>query len=606
MIGALLSTVRRKPLPAAPVVTRQAYLWPFAIDAAFNVPISSAATYESSVSPKTATWLGMFPTLGQVNGGAGGFSIQPALGTTSDPLATVTHPTTGAVYGTWRIPATMTPPTGTDKSCSVVQPDGTVVDFYKMVKVSDTHWTSTSVEWQAITGDGISAGVRASDLCNLNGLIRSWEINAVLGGDTRLCRHALAVAIPKESLGGTSPYYVEPASAIDNQTNVPYQLKNQAGGIEMGSLFAIPDSTVLTSIPGLSATWGLPLARTLQEYGAYITDQSVYAAIFVEPNVSSTICDAIKADWKILAQYCRRVSSTNTVGAWGGGSAPRLASDAPALAGASASSAPTPSGFTMPTGAVDTAYGHYTLVHATNFDGTVAEGGFSATAGGTGLAPWPTTTNGDNNYLFTYPSTFNDTSGNGQYNANKTMSLSGSVLKVRMHTESSQVYVGAPVLTPTVGDPWTGQTYGRYSVAMRHQHISGTWDHRYKIAFLLWPDSDLWPDDGEIDYPEAGLEPNSYAGAFAHYASSGGGQDSFLVPSSTLIDEWHVYTIEWSPGRIEFFVDGSSIGASTTLVTSKSMHWVLQCETHTSAAPDASSVDTIEIDWAALWSWSAP
>lgn len=96
----------------------------------------------------------------------------------------------------------------------------------------------------------------------LGGLIRQGEVT-----QTGI-NHALAMSIPKELLGypaaGQLPLY--PASKDDGRS------MGYTGSILMGTRFAIPRSVNLSSL-GLSPA-GLRLATALQEYGAYIVDQS--------------------------------------------------------------------------------------------------------------------------------------------------------------------------------------------------------------------------------------------------------------------------------------------------------------------------------------------
>jgi len=151
------------------------------------------------------------------------------------------------------------------------------------------------------------------------------------------------------------------------------------------------------------------------------------------------------------------------------------------------------------------------------------------------------------------------------------------------------------VAAPTPNLPT--MTYGRFSMRLRTDRIPG-----YKIAPLLWPDSESWPNDGEIVFPEGDLNGSALE-AFHHYARSAGGQDSF----NTGVDptQWHVYETLWSPGKVEFLVDGHSIGSSTNYVPSKPMHWVLQMETQiSSAAPSTSAQGHVQIDWVKAYSRS--
>jgi len=42
-----------------------------------------------------------------------------------------------------------------------------------------------------------------------------------------------------------------------------------------------------------------------------------------------------------------------------------------------------------------------------------------------------------------------------------------------------------------------GLLYGRYAIHFKADPVPG-----YKTSWLLWPDSEKWPQDGEIDFPE--------------------------------------------------------------------------------------------------------
>jgi glycosyl hydrolase family 16/fibronectin type III domain protein len=211
-----------------------------------------------------------------------------------------------------------------------------------------------------------------------------------------------------------------------------------------------------------------------------------------------------------------------------------------------------------------------------------------------------------------YPSGWTDTSGSvgrpaaerGHYDCAKTCSVSSGLLTLNLHSEAGTPYVAAPVprlpgSSGGVDSTPSGQLYGRYSVRFRAT-VNGP---GYKTAWLLWPDSGNWPRDGEIDYPEGSLD-GGFAG-FVHHQGATSGSDQTRVPSSGSAGgyaAWHEATIEWSPGRVEFLLDGASIGAVTARVPATSMHWVLQSETEVTATPTPdTSTAVIEIDWVSVW-----
>ena len=187
-----------------------------------------------------------------------------------------------------------------------------------------------------------------------------------------------------------------------------------------------------------------------------------------------------------------------------------------------------------------------------------------------------------------YPANWPDTSKHGIYSAATNTTATPGLLTITLKTDQAGVH-RVTALQPNAGK---GQLYGRYSVRAK-MDANG---RGYKTAWLLWPDDGAWPAHGEIDWPEGNIP--SAPSAFAHYASTAGGQDAFSQSVSNT--GWHTYTIEWSPGRVVFYLDDKVVGVSTKLVPSTPMHWVLQCETELGAGavtPPASTVATIQIDW---------
>lgn len=190
-----------------------------------------------------------------------------------------------------------------------------------------------------------------------------------------------------------------------------------------------------------------------------------------------------------------------------------------------------------------------------------------------------------------YPDGWNDTSGNGTYFPSKVVSVANGMLNKHLHTEDG-VHMVAAVLPKLYGaEP--GQSYGRYSVRFKAEAIPS-----YKTAWLLWPDSDQTPDDGEIDFPEGALDGT--ISAFMHYAHPDGGQEGFDTDAT--YTEWHTATIEWTPGKVVFILDGEEIGTSTTNVPSNPMKHVLQTETCvTCGEPDDAIEGNVQIDWVVVY-----
>jgi hypothetical protein len=182
-----------------------------------------------------------------------------------------------------------------------------------------------------------------------------------------------------------------------------------------------------------------------------------------------------------------------------------------------------------------------------------------------------------------YPDGWSDTSGVGTYAPRRVLSTGDGRLRFALRYEDRE-FLGAAVLAK----PTKGQLYGRYAIRWRADPVAG-----YGLAFLLWPDSDEWPRDGEIDFPEGSLDGTTHA--YAHYANPDGGQDSFNT--GVTMQDWHTSVLEWTPDAVSFFLDGALVGRSTTDVPHKPMHLVLQAGTAGSDEPPRDAHGDIEVDW---------
>jgi beta-glucanase (GH16 family) len=189
-----------------------------------------------------------------------------------------------------------------------------------------------------------------------------------------------------------------------------------------------------------------------------------------------------------------------------------------------------------------------------------------------------------------YDDGWRDTSKNGTYHPSKVVSIHGGVMDLHLRTEHGTHLVAAP-LPKTLGPGSEGgYLYGRYAVRFRSDRIPG-----YKVAWLLWPDSDKW-SDGEIDFPEGNLDTT--ISAFMHHRGTPEQQDVYR--SGAAFDAWHTAVIEWTPPSVRFILDGTVIGESRDrdMLPAKPMHWVLQTETNLDGhRPEALSSGHVLIDW---------
>lgn len=217
-------------------------------------------------------------------------------------------------------------------------------------------------------------------------------------------------------------------------------------------------------------------------------------------------------------------------------------------------------------------------IYATDFPGTVAEGQFPGA-----FAP----------NLGAYPLGWTDTSKNGRYDPG-IISVHDGVMDLFVRTTNGVHRVAAPTVTPNGVSNYLS---GRYEIRFKIDSMRG-----YKTAWLLWPQSNTWPRDGEIDFPERNLDSTSVS-AFMHRQGATAGSDQFGVTVPYSISGWHTAVIEWKAGvSCEFFLDGASIGRTTTRVPNTPMHWVIQTETQLSGGAPADSVQGhVLIDYLVMW-----
>jgi beta-glucanase (GH16 family) len=191
-----------------------------------------------------------------------------------------------------------------------------------------------------------------------------------------------------------------------------------------------------------------------------------------------------------------------------------------------------------------------------------------------------------------YKDGWKDTTGNGTYMPSKVVSISNGSMNAHLHTENGVHMVAALVPTiPGAQGAGGGMLYGRYQIRIRGDVIPG-----YKVSLLLWPDSEKWPVDGEIDFPEGDLTDLIHGYVHLQYGTSPTDQAAFRT--SATYRRWHVATVTWLPDLVEFDLDGQRIGVVTSDVPNTPMHLVIQAETVTTGPPPPDSAQgNVQVDW---------
>ena len=154
---------------------------------------------------------------------------------------------------------------------------------------------------------------------------------------------------------------------------------------------------------------------------------------------------------------------------------------------------------------------------------------------------------------------------------------------------SKMVMTGTPEgTTAGMGAKFGKQKYGRWEV-----RAAGSGDNEYHMVSILWPDSENWPCDGEVDYAETTGDWNVIK-FFHHYGCS----NSQTWASRPLdVTQFHNYAVDWSPTGIVGYVDGLEWFRDTDPAHQPpgSMHQTLQLDWFPDST--ANGVGEMRVDW---------
>ncbi|WP_030262278.1 glycoside hydrolase family 16 protein [Streptomyces sp. NRRL B-24484] len=103
------------------------------------------------------------------------------------------------------------------------------------------------------------------------------------------------------------------------------------------------------------------------------------------------------------------------------------------------------------------------------------------------------------------------------------------------------------------------QAYGRFEARIKIPRGQGVWPAFWMLGNDLG--SAGWPNSGEIDVMEnIGREPNSVHGTVhgPGYSGAGGLGAAYSLPGGkAFADDFHVFSVDWSPNSIVWSVDGT-------------------------------------------------
>lgn len=126
------------------------------------------------------------------------------------------------------------------------------------------------------------------------------------------------------------------------------------------------------------------------------------------------------------------------------------------------------------------------------------------------------------------------------------------VITARQENFEGSNYTSARLTTQNLFE----KKYGRFEARIKVPYGKGYWP----AFWMLGEDSDgeVWPQIGEIDIMEyLGDEPTAMFGTIHGPGYSGGESISkeYILQNNRFDTDFHVFGIEWSPNRINFYVD---------------------------------------------------
>lgn len=146
-----------------------------------------------------------------------------------------------------------------------------------------------------------------------------------------------------------------------------------------------------------------------------------------------------------------------------------------------------------------------------------------------------------------------------------------------------------------------GQMYGAWEVQMKVP--VGAKD--YNAVALLWPSTDSWPADGEIDFMELKNDATRHNVTSAVHYSPDGTSDAWVSGAVDVnATQWHNYAVVWAPTRITTYVDGVPFFTTTDVAKfpNKAMQLCLQLDY---AGSDLAGGAQMQVAWAKMYSLAA-
>ena len=147
-------------------------------------------------------------------------------------------------------------------------------------------------------------------------------------------------------------------------------------------------------------------------------------------------------------------------------------------------------------------------------------------------------------------------------------------------------------VTAGMGALFDRQKYGRWETRAK-----GSGDNEYHMVGILWPDSENWPCDGEVDYFETTGDWNIIK-FFLHYSCA---NSQVSAEKALDLSQFHNYAVDWQPGLMVGYVDGVEWFRTTdpAHMPPGPMHQTLQLDWFPDSTADGSA--QMVVDWVRVY-----
>lgn len=208
---------------------------------------------------------------------------------------------------------------------------------------------------------------------------------------------------------------------------------------------------------------------------------------------------------------------------------------------------------------------------------------------------------------------------NSKYYPTKTLSIvtlpdGDKAMQVYQHTENIagvDTELGANMKPVNPAGTYKFDAYYRWQYMMRATEVlvdgvdraaegnftTGTDNRRHWVPLGI--DSNLWPQNGEIDW----WEGSTNRALRGNYHPAAATNQTYPVPSGESPYNWNLATVEWSPGLMKWFTNSSNRLNTTDRVPTGPMAYQFQHESDWRQPPVGST--KVQIKWVSGWKWVA-